>query len=179
MCLTSDNNQTSAWTCKWSEQQTERKKMKGGWHRVDPRNLKWRFKMLSEKWNEINNTSYWTWNDGTLNMRWKQGKGADGLTPQRHGWLLFFTVICRGKKEAICTSSFFYFPFFLILMLMMFHSLFQGKCEAGWALGAGKSPPARPRVVPPLDRGRLPSFLQLRLSSSVNQAPKSVTGDIY
>lgn len=64
-------------------------------------------------------------------------------------------------------------------MIMMIHSLSQGKCKAGWALGAGKFPPVllRPWTVD--------AFLQLRLSSSlaaVNQppdAPLSVTGDIY
>lgn len=157
-----------------------KKKMKGRRHRVDPRNLKWRFKMLSEKWNEINNTSFCTWNDGTLNTRWKQGKGAGGLTPQRHGWLLFFNVICRGKKEAICISSFL-LPLLLNINANDVSQSFPRQVWGGLGARCGEVPPhpVRPRVVPPLDRGRLPSFLQLRLSSSVNQAPKSVTGDIY
>lgn len=86
----------------------------------------------------------------------------------------------QEKKEKRFAYFLFYFPFFLILMLVMIHSLFHGKCEAGWALGAGKSPPQPPVLFRPWTVDAfLPSFLQLRFSSSVNQAPKSVTGDIY
>lgn len=63
--------------------------------------------------------------------------------------------------------------------MMMIHSLSQGKCKAGWAVGAGTFPPVllRPWTVD--------VFLQLRVSSplaAVNQAPHaplSVAGDIY
>lgn len=48
-------------------------------------------------------------------------------------------------------------------MLMMIYSLSQGKCKAGWAVGAGKFPPP-PMLLRPWT---VDAFLQLRLSSSL------------
>lgn len=56
-------------------------------------------------------------------------------------------------------------------MLMMIYSLSQGKCKAGWAVGAGKFPP--PHVVTPLDRGRLPSAASLVLSHCRSINPRT------
>lgn len=75
MCLTGDNNQTPVWTCKWAQDQIERKDN-----------------------GDVDNTFFkqhhlvnWGW----FQRKIETGKSPKGPNPQRNSFLFFSIVTCR------------------------------------------------------------------------------------